>query len=64
MTKSLGTERRFKEPNKRTFIGPGPGQYNLINGWKGKIELPKDKNNKNWFSKITKGCETTRSLYH
>jgi hypothetical protein len=34
---------------------PGPGNYQIINGWQGKNPEEEKKKLKNWMNRITKG---------
>jgi len=64
--KIWGTSERFvakKDAKKAPNSVPGPGHYPMAATWNGKLAPNnKDKKDKNWMNKITKGIE--RSIYY
>jgi len=64
--KAWGTAVRFvfkKDAKKDPHSVPGPGTYAMTATWNGKLAPnDKDKKDKNWMNKITKGVE--KSIYY
>ena len=71
----MNKTERFKLPSKKVFRmdNPGPGAYNVTFSWevilllKGKSgSLPKGikDSSSTFYKRITKGSDTTRSIYY